>query len=52
MSQPVGKVPLKETNNQSGGKSGGATKQLSGPVKNVSKNPTKSGGIFRATKGN
>lgn len=52
MSQPVGKVPLKETNNQSQGKSGGATKQLSGPAKSPKQNPTKGGGIFRATKGN
>jgi hypothetical protein len=51
MSQPVGKIPLKETNNQSGGKSGGETKQLSGPSKNPKHNPTKGGGIFRKPNG-
>lgn len=51
MSQPVIKVPLKETNNYDQGKSGSGTKKLSGPVKSVSKNPTTGGGIYRATKG-
>jgi len=51
MSQPVGKAPLKETNNQSGGRSGGRAKELPGPAKSPKQNPTKGGGIFRATKG-
>lgn len=49
--QPVGKVPLKESNNHKQGRSGGRAKELSGPVKSVKHNPTKSGGIFRAPKG-
>lgn len=51
MAQPVTKVPLKESNNHSQGRSGAGTKKLAGPVKSVKHNPTKSGGIFRATKG-
>lgn len=46
-----GKVPLKETNNQSQAKSGTATKKLPGPTKSVQHNSTQGGGIFRATKG-
>jgi hypothetical protein len=52
MAQPVGKVPLKESNNQSGGRSGGRAKELPGPTKSPKANPVKGGGIFRATKGN
>lgn len=46
----VQKVPLKESNNYSQGRSGSGTKKLPGPVKSVAKNPTKGGGIHRATK--
>ncbi len=51
--QSAGKVAYKETSNQSGGRgSGAATKKVSGPAVGHSKtNPTKGGGIHRATKG-
>jgi len=51
MSQPVVKVPLKESNNYDQGKSGSGSKKLPGPTKSVKQNPTKSGGIYRPTKG-
>lgn len=51
MSQPVVKVPLKESNNHSQGKSGSGTKMLSGPAKNPKQNPTKGGGIYRKPNG-
>jgi hypothetical protein len=42
----------KEVNNQGGGKSGAKVKRVSGPaVGGASGNATKSGGVFRATKG-
>ena len=42
----------KEQNNQKGGKSGAKVRTVSGPaVGGASGNATKSGGIFRATKG-
>jgi hypothetical protein len=46
------KVPVKSINNYPQGKSGGGTKKISGPVdRSISGNATKSGGIFRPTKG-
>ena len=50
MAQNVSKVQLRESNNHPQGRSGGGGKKLPGPVKSVKANPTKSGGIFRATK--
>lgn len=44
-------VRMKETNTQKQGRSGGKVPILSGPAKNPKHNPTKSGGINRATKG-
>ena len=47
-----GKVPLKERNNHSQGRSGGGTPMKSGPaVGKTSGNATKGGGINRPTKG-
>lgn len=43
---------LEENNHKSGRGQDAGTKKLMGPVKSVSKNPTKDGGIFRATKNN
>ena len=54
MSQPVIKVPYKEDNNQSGGRSGSQTRVMPGPAANkgdLGKNATPGGGIFRPTKG-
>jgi hypothetical protein len=45
-----GKVPLKEHNNQMGGRTGSGVKKLPGPVKRVASNPTTGGGINRATR--
>lgn len=47
----LGRVASKESNNQSQGRSGGDTKKLPGPVRSVAHNPTKGGGINRATQG-
>ena len=41
----------KEQNNQKQGKSGAKVKMVRGPVGKQSGNATKSGGVFRATKG-
>jgi len=41
----------KESNNYSQGKSGSGTKKLPGMIKGASGNPTKGGGINRATTG-
>lgn len=43
-------VGLKETNNHKMGRSGSGTEKKSGPAKSPKHNPTKSGGITRATK--
>lgn len=53
MAQPVSKVPLKESNNYPQGRSGGGTMKKPGPATGRSGhvNPTKSGGIYRPTKG-
>jgi len=53
MSQPVKKVSVKEINNYKQAKSGTGTKKINGPAKGNRGivNPTKGGGIFRATKG-
>ena len=45
-----GKVPLKEHNNQSGGRSGSETLKHGGPAKSPMHNPTEGGGINRPTK--
>ena len=54
MSVSVNKVPVKEINNNKQGKSGAKVKTLDGPAtgRKGHVNPTKSGGIFRATKSN
>ena len=44
-------MKAKVITNQSQGKSGAKVKQVRGPVPKQSGNPTKSGGIFRPTKG-
>ncbi len=51
--QSAGKVAYRETNNQRGGKgAGAATKKVNGPAVGRGRgNPTKGGGIYRATKG-
>lgn len=46
-----GKAPYRESNNYSGGRSGGATPKKAGVNKSIKTNPTKSGGINRPTKG-
>lgn len=45
-----GKVPLKEHNNQMGGRKGAGTPKLPGPIKRVAHNPTMGGGINRSTR--
>ena len=46
------RMSVKESNNQKGGKSGSGTRQVSGPAaSSIKSNPTKGGGINRATKG-
>lgn len=54
MSQSVTRVPFTEQNNQKQGKSGSSTPKKPGPAKGNRGhvNPTKSGGIYRATKSN
>ena len=50
----AGKVPLKEHNNHPQGRSGAKVPEKMGPAvggASKHKNPTKSGGINRATKG-
>jgi len=42
---------MKETNSQKQGRSGGKVPILTGPAKSPKHNPTKGGGINRATKG-
>ena len=50
--QPVNKVKYRETNNQTGGKSGSKVKIVKGPaVGHASGNATKGGGIMQPTKG-
>ena len=52
MSQPVSKVPLKETNNHPQGKTGSKVKIVNGPaVGNTSGNATKKGGVMQPTRG-
>lgn len=53
MAQPVNKVKKSETNNYPQGKSGSKVPMKPGPAKGNSgvRNPTKSGGIYRPTKG-
>ena len=53
MTQPVGRVKFRETNNHPQGRSGSGTMKKSGPAKGRRGvvNPTKSGGIYRPTKG-
>ena len=53
MSQNTSKVGYSESNNFKQGKSGGKVPTMPGPAKgNKGKqNPTKSGGIYRPTKG-
>lgn len=49
---PGRSIPLKETNNYKGGRSGSKCPVKSGPVEGgIKHNPTKGGGINRATKG-
>ena len=50
MSQPVNKVPVKETNNHKQGRSGGKVMTNSGPaVGSTSGNPTAGGAIHKST---
>ena len=51
--QSAGKVSYTEKNSQKQGKSGTGTPKKKGPAtgKTSNPNPTKSGGIFRPTKG-
>lgn len=53
MAQNTSKVAYRETNNHSQGKSGAKVPMKKGPAAGNSgmKNPTKSGGIYRPTKG-
>lgn len=54
MAQPATKAPFTEVSNQSGGRTGSKVKTKPGPARSDGKirsNPTKSGGINRATKG-
>ena len=53
-SQGVVQKAMKEVNNYSGGKSGSKVTEKKGPANKgvLETNPTKSGGIFRPTKGN
>ena len=53
MAQNVSKVPVRETNNYNQARSGTGTKKKPGPAKGRRGhvNATKSGGIFRPTKG-
>lgn len=53
MSRDMEKVNFKETNNHKQGRSGSETPKKPGPAKGNRGivNPTKSGGIFRPTKG-
>lgn len=47
-----GSIPLKETNNHKQGRSGSAVDKFMGPAAGGNRrNPTKSGGINRPTKG-
>jgi len=49
-----GNIPLKEHNNHMQGRTGSATEKFEGPAvgrQNKRMNPTKGGGINRATKG-
>lgn len=45
------RAKMKEHNTQPQGRSGGKVPITSGPTKSVKHNPTKGGGINRATKG-
>jgi len=47
----LARAASKETNNHKGGRSGGETCQLPGPVRSVKMNSTQGGGINRATRG-
>jgi len=54
MSQPVNKVNYREMNNHKQGRTNSGVAKKPGPAKGRRGivNPTKSGGIFRPTKGN
>ena len=46
-----GKEAMKETTTQPGGRSGSGTPKKKGPIGGPAHNPTKGGGINRATQG-